>query len=141
MFVLWFIIGIVLICCISRYNESNKLFWTLFASYVGAFALTTVLLSAHNKPSKENVDQVYSTQLCEDTSNAMCALLTDVFNTTNGTEKSEPVAVSKSTPEPINIRTISEDCMLRIVKPFNPQLCIPISTHLDQNDLFLGVLT
>ena len=128
MFVLWFIIGIVLICCISRYNESNKLFWTLFASYVGAFALTTVLLSAHNKPSKENVDQVYSTQLCEDTSNAMCALLTDVFSTTNGTEKSEPVAVS-------------EDCMLRIVKPFNPQLCIPISTHLDQNDLFLGVLT
>ena len=131
MFVLWFIIGIVLICCISRYNESNKLFWTLFASYVGAFALTTVLLSAHNKPSKENVDQVYSTQLCEDTSNAMCALLTDVFSTTNGTEKSEPVAVSQFTPELINIPTTSEDFALRTNNTFSTQLCLIISTLRD----------
>ena len=131
MFVLWFIIGIVLICCISRYNESNKLFWTLFASYVGAFALTTVVLSAHNKPSKENVDQVYSTQLCEDTSNAMCALLTDVFSTTNGTEKSEPVAVSQFTPELINIPTTSEDFALRTNNTFSTQLCLIISTLRD----------
>lgn len=140
MFVLWFIIGIILIFCISRYNESNKLFWTLLTSYVGAFAFTVVVLT-YNKPSNQNVDQVYSTQLCEDTSDAMCASLMDVFSTTNGTEKSEPVAVSKNTPEQINIPTVSEDYMLGIINPFKPQLCTVISTHLDQNDLFLRVLT
>ena len=57
----------ILILCIARYNQSNKLFWTLFASFVGAFALTSVVLAA-NKPSKKNVNQVYSTQLCKDTS-------------------------------------------------------------------------
>ena len=130
----------ILILCIARYNQSNKLFWTLFASFVGAFALTSVVLAA-NKPSKKNVNQVYSTQLCEDTSDATCASLMDVFSTTNGTEKSEPVAVSKNTPEQINIPTVSEDYMLGIIIPFKPQLCTVISTHLDQNDLFVRVLT
>ena len=130
MFVLWFIIGIILIFCISRYNESNKLFWTLLTSYVGAFAFTVVVLT-YNKPSKQNVDQVYSTQLCEDTSDAMCALLTDVFSTTNGTEKSEPVAVSQFTPEPIDVPTTSEDFALRTNNTFSTQLCLIISTLRD----------
>lgn len=131
MFILWFILGMILILCIARYNQSNKLFWTLFVSFVGAFALTSVVLAA-NKPSKKNVDQVYSTQLCMDTSNASCALLADVIHdTTYGTEKSEPVAVSQFTPEPIDVPTTSEDFALRTNNTFSTQLCLIISTLRD----------
>lgn len=131
MFILWFILGMILILCIARYNQSNKLFWTLFASFVGAFALTSVVLAA-NKPNKKNVNQVYSTQLCMDTSNASCTLLADVIHdTTNGTEKSEPVAVSQFTPELINIPTTSEDFALRTNNTFSTQLCLIISTLRD----------
>lgn len=141
MFVLWFIIGVILIFCIARYNESNKLFWTLFASFVGAFAFASVILAANREPSKKNINQVYSTQLCVDTSSASYALLADVFdNTTNGTEKSEPVAVSQFTPETINVPTYSEDFTLRIYKPFTLQLCTHTSTHLDYSN-HLRVLT
>lgn len=141
MFVLWFIIGIILIFGIARYNESNKLFWTLFASFVGAFAFASVIIAANHEPSKKNINQMYSTQLCIDTSNASYALLADVLNnTTNGTEKSEPVAVSQFTSELINVPTYSEDFALRIYKPFILQLCTVISTHLDYYN-HLRVLT
>ena len=40
---LWFFIGILIIFCIGRYNESNKLFWILLISFVGSFAVATII--------------------------------------------------------------------------------------------------
>ena len=65
MTVLWFILGIALIFGIARYNESNKLFWTLLFAFVMGFAGTKMLLEARqcNEQSSGNLAQVYSTHV------------------------------------------------------------------------------
>lgn len=63
MTVLWFILGIALIFGIARYNESNKLFWTLLFAFVMGFAGTKMVLSNHHgdEQSNGNLTQVCST--------------------------------------------------------------------------------
>lgn len=39
---LWFLLGIILIFGISRYLESNKLFWILLISFVGSYTLASI---------------------------------------------------------------------------------------------------
>jgi len=65
MILLWFILGIALIFSIARYNESNKLFWTLFVAYILGFTGTKMLVQTvgGNKQSNVNQAQVYSTQV------------------------------------------------------------------------------
>lgn len=64
MTVLWFIIGIALILCIARYNESNKLFWTLLFSFIMGFAGTKMILgNHHDEQSGDNLTQTYSTHV------------------------------------------------------------------------------
>lgn len=61
MTLLWFLLGIILIFLISRYNESNRLFWILFASFVGAFTVASVVLNSTKHDTKSKVDLV---QMC-----------------------------------------------------------------------------
>ena len=61
MTLLWFLLGIILIFLISRYNESNRLFWILFASFVGAFTVTSIALNSTKCNAKSKVDLV---QVC-----------------------------------------------------------------------------
>lgn len=65
MALLWFILGIVLILLISRYNESNKLFWILFASFVGAFTVASIVKQAtiSDKQSKADLAQMCPMQM------------------------------------------------------------------------------
>ena len=57
----WFICGILLICGIARYNESNKLFWTLLVSFVGTFAAASIVIATCNNNTKnvETNDTTY----------------------------------------------------------------------------------
>lgn len=59
-----FCLGILLILLIARYNESNKLFWTLFTAYILGFAGTKLVYdSFHNKEqSQQSLSQAYPTQ-------------------------------------------------------------------------------
>lgn len=52
---LWFLTGIVIIFFIARYNESNKLFWTLLISFTGSFAVATTVMRIINHNGKEEV--------------------------------------------------------------------------------------
>nr|DAM86555.1 MAG TPA: hypothetical protein [Caudoviricetes sp.] len=46
MSLLLFLIGLFIIFCIGRYNESNKLFWILLISFISSFAITSVAIKA-----------------------------------------------------------------------------------------------
>lgn len=54
MTLLLFILGLFAIFCIGRYNESNKLFWTLLIAFVGGFTTASVAI----KSMRENKDKV-----------------------------------------------------------------------------------
>ena len=54
MTLLLFITGVLLVYLIARYNQSNKLFWTLFLAFVTGFAITKAVLSSHENTSKRN---------------------------------------------------------------------------------------
>lgn len=127
----WFICGILLICAISRYNESNKLFWTLMVSFVGAFTAASVIIAMCNDEHKENVvANVSPTQLYVNTTNADTLLATVFYNTTNDVSYDTPVAVSKDYYISNDILLCSRVSNLNDKPPQNKQLCYNISTHL-----------
>lgn len=68
MILLWFVLGLLLIFGIARYNESNKLFWILLFSYVIGFAGAKMVIDVHqsNKQSNVSLTQVYPTQASVD---------------------------------------------------------------------------
>jgi len=61
---LLFILGILCILCIARYNNSNKVFWALFVSYILAFTVGTIAYKATEKKEQSQVmlNQAYPTQ-------------------------------------------------------------------------------
>ena len=127
----WFICGILLICAISRYNESNKLFWTLMVSFVGAFTAASVIIAMCNDEHKENVvANVSPTQLYVNTTNTNALLATVFYNTTNDVSYDTSVAVSKDYYISNDILPCSRVSNLNDKPPQNKQLCYNISTHL-----------
>lgn len=80
MTVLWFILGIILILGIARYNESNKLFWTLLFSFVMGFAGTKMIVDNYHsdEQSNGNLTQVYSTHVPAVTLSAITHYITNV---------------------------------------------------------------
>ena len=127
----WFICGILLICAISRYNESNKLFWTLMVSFVGAFTAASVIIAMCNDEHKENVvANVSPTQLYVNTTNTNALLATVFYNTTNDVSYDTSVAVSKDYYISNDILPWSRVSNLNDKPPQNKQLCYNISTHL-----------
>lgn len=86
MILLWFILGIALIFGIARYNESNKLFWTLLFAYVMGFAGTKMVLDIHHgneKQSNVSLAQVNSTQVSTATLSTLSYFITSVMPKTN----------------------------------------------------------
>lgn len=94
MILLMFLLGIALIFSISRYNESNKLFWTLFTAFVLGFTGAKVYndLTSENKQSKVELKQVQPTQGLNATSGSLMYLITDDSLTTLGKDTSNPVS-------------------------------------------------
>lgn len=80
MILLWFLLGVVLIFGIARYNESAKLFWTLLLSFIGAFTVTSVIL---NSNKDENESKTELVQMCP-TQAQICEF---VINNTQITDK------------------------------------------------------
>lgn len=64
MTLLLFILGLLIIFAIARYNESNKLFWTLFVAYTLGFAATVAVYSAfaEKEQNETSLNQAYPTQ-------------------------------------------------------------------------------
>ena len=64
MILLWFILGIAIIFCIARYNESNKLFWQLLLAFILGFSVTKMVLQVNSETkSNETLVQVCPTQV------------------------------------------------------------------------------
>lgn len=91
MVLLWFVLGIVLAFGIARYNESNKLFWTLLFSFVMGFAGTKMVLDSTSSKEKNNsnLTQVCSTQMQKTT------LSTITYYITNDMSKAENVVTAQ----------------------------------------------
>ena len=54
----WFLLGIVIIFGIAKYNESNKLFWVLLVSFIGSFTMASVVISTTSE-NKDQTTKVY----------------------------------------------------------------------------------
>ena len=127
----WFICGILLICCIARYNESDKLFWTLLVSFVGAFTAASVIIAICNNDKHENVNaNVSPTQLYVNTTNTNALLATVFYNTTNDVSYDTPVAVSKDYYIGNDVLSDSRVSNLEDKPPQSKQLCYNISIPL-----------
>lgn len=60
-----FILGLLIILFIARYNESNKLFWQLLVAFVLCFAATKIVYNtffAEKEQSELSLNQAYPTQ-------------------------------------------------------------------------------
>lgn len=130
---LWFFLGILIILCIGRYNESNKLFWVLLVSFVGSFAVATVVVkSSHNsKETKQRVTQVCPTQAPNNASGIIP--LADAMLGSTISEELKPVSKDSNIPElslqSFNSPLINSGIVYSPLKP--PQLCLHFSTRHD----------
>lgn len=128
----WFICGMLLICCIARYNESNKLFWTLLVSFIGAFTAASIVIAiSSDNNDKSVIANVSPTQLYISTSSAD-ALLTDVsYDTTYDVLNCPSVTVSQDYYVSKDILSCSGVSNLEDKPPQDKQLCYSILTHLN----------
>lgn len=97
--ILLFLIGILIILGVARYYESDKIFWLLFTSFVGAYAAVTTaryVLSDEKKQSKEVVITSSPMQAPVGISYTMCSLA-DMSNLVTVKEKSFVPAGKDST--------------------------------------------
>lgn len=62
MVLFWFIIGVIAITLIARYNESDKLFWKLFLAFVLGFASAKMYYHLTNERNENTLTQVSPTQ-------------------------------------------------------------------------------
>jgi hypothetical protein len=86
-----FVIGLI-----ARYNESNKLFWTLLTPFVVAFAVTKMVTKDSSPKQDETVTlQVNPTQSAVLTSDAFMYLLAG--DSVSGTKKATSPSVGKDT--------------------------------------------
>lgn len=100
-----FILGIAIILGISRYNESNKLFWILFTCYVLGFAGVKAIYDTFGteEQSEQSLDQAYPTQGLTPTGTAIACFFDTVGETTLVKETSNPVgqAITPDYIEPL----------------------------------------
>ena len=134
----WFICGILLICGIARYNESNNCFCTLMVSFLGAFTAASVIIAMCNDEHKENVvANVSPTQLYVSTQPSLLCAMDATYNTTYDVPTSTSVTVSKDYYISNDILPCSRVSNLNDKPPQNKQLCYNISTLLKLSKLHL----
>lgn len=100
-----FILGLLLILGIARYNESNKLFWTLSIAYILGFACTKMVYDSFstNEQSEQSLNQAYPTQGLLPTANAFMLFNNADSYTTDVKVTSKPVgqAITPDYIEPL----------------------------------------
>ena len=99
MTLLMFILGILLIAGIARYNNSNKLFWILFTCFTLGFTGMKVLHDTFKdkEQNETSLNQAYPTQGLLAMDNAFVCIGDDISYTTTKT-KSNPVGQA-NTPD------------------------------------------
>jgi len=128
MILLWFLFGIALAFGIARYNESNKLFWTLAVAFLLGFAGTKMVLNS----SSDEQSNGCPTQVCPThgpINAGACTLFQTAINLV-ASKVTDSNHVSKVyTPEEATTNvTLSEvfgrtrDQPLTLIKP--PELCL-----------------
>jgi hypothetical protein len=132
MILLWFILGTVLIFGIARYNESNKLFWTLLFAFVMGFAGAKMMLDINggNEQSNVNLTQVCSTQATVATLNTLPCYITNVVPQNGKVVTVQHLVSQGITPalseKNVILSGISERTrdqpLLKLIKP--PELCL-----------------
>lgn len=132
MILLWFLLGIALILGIARYNESNKLFWTLLFAYVMGFAGTKMVLQTSNGNEQGNgnlTTQVYSTQAPTVSLSTLVYYITSNTEATNVVTAQAPVSQGYTPALSETKITLSEvfgrtrdQPTLTLIKP--PELCL-----------------
>ena len=131
MILLWFILGIALIFGIARYNESNKLFWTLLFCFVMGFAGTKMVLDTKhtNEQSKVGITQLYSTQVQPIVQNILPFVPCATMSANKKVTVSEPVGQSLTIDPCSTDYTLSEvsgrtrdQPQSSLIKP--PELCL-----------------
>ena len=87
---------VLIIAAVARYNESNKLFWTLLTPFVVAFAVTKMIQKDSSPKQDETVTlQVSPTQSAVLTSDAFMYLFAG--DSVSGTKKATSPSVGKDT--------------------------------------------
>lgn len=123
----WFICGILLICGIARYNESNKLFWTLLVSFVGTFAAASIVIATCNNDTKSVATNVSPTQLYVSTQPSSLYAMDVTYDTTYDVPTSTSVTVSKDYYIGNDVLSDSRVSNLEDKPPQSKQLCYNIS--------------
>lgn len=90
---------LVIIVAISRYNESDNLFWKLFVSFVGGIAAATAAVSlvecSSNKQDKVVMIKQAPTQVLESMPCINCILADISLSATQGEKSPKPVSKDK----------------------------------------------
>ena len=89
-----FLLGLFIILGIARYNESNKLFWTLSIAYILGFACTKMVYDSFStdEQSEKSLNQAYPTQGLTMTANTAMFFIEDVNSSTLVKETSNLVS-------------------------------------------------
>ena len=124
-----FLLGIIVIIGIARYNESNKLFWTLLISFLSGMAVASVYNTVTAPEKNDNkVTLTKSTPMCQIPSDIYC-LVKDEDQSTNSLNAKlvskielnsdcNNYRLSKDWKEPIltiNVPTIRGQCTKKLV--------------------------
>jgi len=124
------VIGCGLAWAIARYNQSNKLFWILFTSFVFGIAGGSMYAKCNkNYDNKEKVVKVIPTHEA-----IVATTAPSVTVVANAPESYELNRVSKDTTLPntsSSVSCLSEGNPITVNNPTNPKVCSHISTHLD----------
>jgi hypothetical protein len=94
---LLFLLGIVLITLLARYNESNKLFWTLFTCYTLGFVGAKLIYDVASEKKSSSITAVQPTQELAVTSGSLVYLLADDSLSTPVKVTSNPVSQANIT--------------------------------------------
>lgn len=118
MALLWFLLGIAIIFCIGRYNESNKLFWVLLISFIGSFTAATVVYKTV-KGNKSHATKVYCPTQGSEGPNTYAIAYEDLYDTYSKLPK--PVSYGNSPKGSMIIifkaRLYENENVVKLLKP------------------------
>ena len=58
----FFLVGLLIITLVARYNENEKLFWQLLISFIGAYGAATIAINALSSEKKQSKEVVITSK-------------------------------------------------------------------------------
>ena len=110
MILLYFVAAILIAVALARYNESNRLFWVLFVSFMlGLGAGSLFLRNIGHKESKVVTTQVCPTQALVQALDVYIPLASDLCITTDAINIADPASKDYTFVESSNNLALSKD--------------------------------